>query len=364
MPFLLSFANALTEETEVEAIVVESLLGHLKRGGFFKSTIENNDPNLIIHRLFYLNFHCEIINRIQLLILAYFWMLMTRRNNIICVNSHFGEISYFGQILASKFNCNHIITEHSSNISVSMPNSRLGRRLRISVYQSAQWIVAVGSQLASDIKELDIKLAAKIRVIGNGVDYSISNVLFSKSPKAEIPNKKRFIFVGHLLPRKGICDLVEVILKTDFSHPFELIIIGDGPDKVKIRELVKRHKNHLIDIHLLGQLEKKVVFSEIVKSDCLIMPSKYESFGIVAAEALTLGVPCIVSKSGGPEYFVRDGLDGYIVNTGDYIGITVIMNRLINGEVSFSRESVRKNNSLRFSWENVVKEYMKLAKLV
>ena len=82
-------------------------------------------------------------------------------------------------------------------------------------------------------------------------------------------------------------------------------IIGDGPDKLMLESLAIKHNiDHLIQFH--GNLKDFEIIEILQNSDIFVLPSKIETFGIAIIEAMSLGLPVIVTKSGGPETYVNE----------------------------------------------------------
>ncbi|MHA1270850.1 MAG: glycosyltransferase family 4 protein [Candidatus Helarchaeota archaeon] len=127
--------------------------------------------------------------------------------------------------------------------------------------------------------------------------------------------KKNILFVGRLVPFKNIPLLIESMdIITKKHSNLSLIIIGVGPEKKKLVNLVKKYK-----------LEKNIKFIGFVKdirnyyysSKFLILTSYYEGWGRVLSEARACGLPIITTDVGGARELVIDGVNGFIVPIGN-----------------------------------------------
>ncbi|MCW5849984.1 MAG: glycosyltransferase [Anaerolineae bacterium] len=168
-----------------------------------------------------------------------------------------------------------------------------------------------------------------IVVIPPGVDTE----LFKPMDKAEaraalgIPvDQELVLFVGRIEPLKGIDTLIEAMAlafkdNTDLeSHTRLAIIGGDVSDDPA---MMTAEMNRLHDLRASLGIENLVTF--LGKQDqtslplyynaaeALVVPSHYESFGMVAVEALACGTPVIASDVGGLSYIVEDGVTGFLV---------------------------------------------------
>lgn len=100
------------------------------------------------------------------------------------------------------------------------------------------------------------------------------------------------LFVGRLHSQKGIDRLVKMapLLRQKYGNSFALRVIGDGPERTQLELLAETGA-----IEWYGAAEAAEVASAMGSASALVMPSREESFGIVAAEALTAGTPVIYS---------------------------------------------------------------------
>lgn len=148
----------------------------------------------------------------------------------------------------------------------------------------------------SDLNELLIKDIFKHAEI-----YRLHNpIKVNNCECVNIKNNHNFVFVGRLCKEKGIEFLCETFSKTEYP----LNIIGDGPLKIQLEEKYKQKSN----IHFLGWKSAEETLDIIRKSKMLIFPSLwYEASPLVVLEALSQGVPCVVSSISAASSFVSWG---------------------------------------------------------
>jgi len=121
---------------------------------------------------------------------------------------------------------------------------------------------------------------------------------------------RKFLFVGRLVPIKGIANLVEAYkeYRRSTNDPWELTIVGIG----HLSSLCKDVEGIVMKDFVQPQ-DLPEIFSDAI---CLVLPSFFEPWGLVIHEAVTSGLPVICShECGGLTMFVRDGQNGYIINT-------------------------------------------------
>ena len=132
------------------------------------------------------------------------------------------------------------------------------------------------------------------------------------------------LFVGRIEPLKGIDTLmkaVSVMGMYDAENPFYVAIIGGDPNVARedMTEEMARLQNLCDELCLgqmalfLGKRAQDTLPYYYSAAEVLLMPSHYESFGMVALEAMACGTPVIASQVGGLAYLVKDGETGYHV---------------------------------------------------
>ncbi|MBN1680534.1 MAG: glycosyltransferase [Anaerolineae bacterium] len=169
----------------------------------------------------------------------------------------------------------------------------------------------------------------KISIVPPGVDLERFYPLEPDEAKAHIgvpAHKRMLLFVGRIEPLKGVDTILHAAALLRQSHS-ELtsnllinVIGGDAeeepPDTEMGRLRALRDKLGLHDIvRFLGAHDQDSLQYYYSAAEALIMPSDYESFGMVALEAMACGTPVIASEVGGLAFLVRNGETGFHVPT-------------------------------------------------
>ena len=172
--------------------------------------------------------------------------------------------------------------------------------------------------------------------------------------KYSIPRDKKILaVVGRLRSEKGQMLALQAMAIIAEQMPETLLLFaGEGPDadilKQKTREL-RLESN----VRFLGRLDPAEVFSLYRLSSCLIIPSTYEGFGLVAVEAMAARIPVVATNVGGLKDIVKDGETGYLVPVarGDIMAKKVIkILRSENLAESMSYKGFQRVNDI-FSYE-------------
>ncbi len=147
----------------------------------------------------------------------------------------------------------------------------------------------------------------------------------------DIPDEKRIVlFVGRIEPLKGIDTLLHAMERVFVAWPEccnKLCLTVIGGDANVPREQMTDEMKHLQDmtnelgmndlVLFLGKRSQDVLPYHYSAADVLVMPSHYESFGLVALEAMSCGTPVIASRVGGLSFTVIEGVTGYQIPDGD-----------------------------------------------
>ena len=187
---------------------------------------------------------------------------------------------------------------------------------------------------------------ARIRVIPPGVDLERFHPIPPARAKEKVglgPNCRVILFVGRIEPLKGIDTLLWAISLVRRKRP-DLVcgmcvpIIGGNPyriedndEMVRLQALRKALEIEEV-VTFLGAQDQDVLQYYYAAAEMVVMPSDYESFGMVALEAMACGTPVIASDVGGLSHLVRHGRTGYRVPARDPGALAEKIIRLLTDE--------------------------------
>ncbi|MCD6425251.1 MAG: glycosyltransferase [Anaerolineales bacterium] len=172
----------------------------------------------------------------------------------------------------------------------------------------------------------------KIEIISPGVDLSHFYPIPPDEAKEFVgvpPDKRMILFVGRIEPLKGIRTLLKAIGHLSDNGEAEenlcLAVIGgdlqdgNGNDSEEMKLLCQLRDEYGLQemVTFLGKQSQDTLPYYYSASEMLIMPSHYESFGMVALESMACGTPVIASHVGGLIHLVEDGVTGYHVPVDD-----------------------------------------------
>jgi glycosyltransferase involved in cell wall biosynthesis len=149
-------------------------------------------------------------------------------------------------------------------------------------------------------------------------------------PLMEETQRPRFLYVGQLIPRKGLHYLLEAwskLQKLSSTHG-SLLIIGDGPQR---DELIQQASTlDLEDVHFIGRVEYGSLGSWYQACDVFVFPTLEDIWANVVCEAMVFGKPVLCSKYAGAAELVHHGNNGFIFEPDDTDHLARLMLELVN----------------------------------
>ena len=162
----------------------------------------------------------------------------------------------------------------------------------------------------------------RIAIVPCGVDTALFRPGDGPAARTELglPAGPLLLYVGRLTPIKGLETLLESIALLD-PRPSLVVVGGDHDEPVNGRLGGLRARVSALGleaaVRFLGPQPQSRLQRFYTAADVTVMPSYYESFGMVALEAMACGSPVVASNVGGLATTIRDGVTGYLVADGD-----------------------------------------------
>lgn len=189
-----------------------------------------------------------------------------------------------------------------------------------------------------------------IRVIPNFINFN-NRLHLDK----EFNNKKVVSHISNFRPVKRISDVINIFYIIQNKIDAELILIGDGPDLSDAKLLVDKY-NLNSSVRFMGKSNN--IEESLRNTDLFLLPSSSESFGLVALEAMSFGVPVITTNSGGVVELVIDGENGYTCNVGDVVDMGNKAIDLLSDKTMYSRFSANAYDKAKeYDIDSIIKLY-------
>lgn len=255
--------------------------------------------------------------------------------------------------LARRMGVPYVVKVRGSDLH-SLPRFGKRRALTAQALRDAAAMVAVSGNLAEIAAELGAE-PSKVHVLTNGIDAAAFPLLFRRQARRRLgvpAGRKTLLFVGSLLPVKGVDVLLEALarLGSDESaktQPPVTVLVGDGPMR---RNLAKQaQRAGLADrVVFSGHLGREDVALWMNAADALVLPSRNEGCPNVVLEALACGTPVVASRVGAVPDLIDDS-SGIVVPPEDPGALAAALDQALRRE--WDREALRKRVE-GMSWES------------
>ncbi len=292
------------------------------------------------------------------------------------IYSHYWLSAWVGKRLQSRWDVPHMVMFHTLG---ALKNA-------IGVGEGEPWIrVETEKYLARNIHRVIVATEKEKRdiifhygapeksivVIPCGVNLE----LFRPSDKEAAKRKlgldgedRAILFVGRIDPLKGIDKLLAALARMDGRDRLRLLIVGGDENShheiERLKEMARALgvQDQIAFLGLIKQTELPVYYNA---ADLCVVPSYYESFGLVALESLACGTPIVTTRVGGAENIVRQKDMGYVVDSNHPSHLAEKMELLLSGSAGdHAQVGALRELAEKFSWANVARRLVRECRAV
>lgn len=239
------------------------------------------------------------------------------------IHSHYWLSGVLGLKLQSSWNASHLITYHTigevKKISCPTENvSELRVKNEKKLATLCDQIVLPSQREKEHVIHYYHVSVDKIRIVPCGVNLELFKPMNKLSARRHLGlhvDDLIVLFIGRYTPIKGVDRLFNAFQHLMHIPRLCLVMVGgDGQHSPMFRQLQSKAKALHIENRLLfaGRMDHETLPQYYGAADVLVVPSYYESFGLVALEALACGTPVVTTPVGAMEEIVMDGVTGYV----------------------------------------------------
>jgi D-inositol-3-phosphate glycosyltransferase len=291
------------------------------------------------------------------------------------VHSHYWMSGWVGRHLQRLWDVPHVTMFHTlgevkrrARLEEQEPERRIEtERL---VVQTAERVVVASQHEKTLLMRLYDAGDARVSVIPCGVNldrFTPINRIAARSALGLATDAQYLLFVGRLEPLKGLELLIDALAELEDSAPVLLVAGGDA----RAADYMGRLRDQAARLGLgervrfVGAVPQERLPLYYSAADVCVVPSYYESFGLVALEAMACGTPVVASRVGGLTGTVQDGVSGYLIPWrcpqpfADKIDLL-----LTNDELRRTMGAAAHERAQRFRWSAVASELSALYRQV
>lgn len=284
------------------------------------------------------------------------------------LHAHFTDYAYLAAKLKEKEHFPLVVTEHSSLVNQERLPKDIAGAVK-TAFAAADRLIAVSPALAQHMEEHSKR---HVEWIPDMVDTELfcysdyherQRALREEVEMEEEGGEFSFLSCGNLRKIKRMDVLIKAFAKAFAECPkVRLTICGQGEEEGALRKLI--HDLGMEErIQMLGLRPREEIAQRLSDSDCFVLASVSETFGVSYLEALSCGVPVIATRCGGPECFVNDH-NGMMVEPDDVDALSSAMLTMYCNDGSYNRAAIaaqiRENYSSQAVASRLMQEYQQL----
>jgi D-inositol-3-phosphate glycosyltransferase len=280
------------------------------------------------------------------------------------IHSHYWLSGLVGERLKAAWQVPHVTMFHTlgeikNRASLSEHETDLRIESEAKIIAGADRVICATEQERTLLRQLYAASSDKVSVIPLGVDLDRFRPGEQDDARRALglKDERIILFVGRIEPLKGLDILISAaaLLESDVECSV-LIVGGDESSIAEVAELqeLAREKGIEQRVAFVGAVDHDMLPLYYNAADLCVVPSHYESFGLVAVEAMASGVPVVASRVGGLAGTVKDGETGYLIS---WLCPEPFAERI---ELLLENEPLRRNLGEsaraavgRYRWENV-----------
>jgi len=293
-------------------------------------------------------FDLKVINKLVKLI---------KEREIDIIHTHGYKSDVLGVIAAKRAGIKSIVTPHGFENADDF-KLKLFIWLGCKSMKYASKVVPLSRQLCDDARRHDVK-ESNLVYIQNGVDLSEVEEQRLK-PQTIQSKEKRIGFVGQMISRKNIFDILDIFESLNKKHDnLKLILLGDGDQRKELEEYANKLES-IGDIEFLGFRDDRL---ELLQSfDLFVMTSTLEGIPRCLMEATAMGIPVAAYKIAGIDQLITHEESGLLAKLGDKTTLSKYWKQLLfdSNYAEKLANNARKYVNEHYSGQRMANEYLDL----
>jgi glycosyltransferase involved in cell wall biosynthesis len=284
---------------------------------------------------------------------------LIKKRDIDIIHTHGYKSDILGIIAARKAGIKCVVTPHGFE-NARDPKLRFFIWLGSRAMRFADRVVPLSPKLMDDVRQMGIK-EKKLIYIQNGADLSeIEEQRQSRESLGSINGEKRIGFIGQLISRKNIFDIMDIFDTLSAKHSdIRLVLIGDGEQRAELESYAEQLDSSP-KIEFLGFRDDRL---ELLQSfDLFVMTSTLEGIPRCLMEACAMGVPVAAYNIPGIDQLITHEKTGLLATPGDKKTLALYWEKLLfNRQAAMVlAENARQYVHIHYSAQRMAREYLDL----
>ncbi|MGV9857144.1 glycosyltransferase family 4 protein [Gordonia sp. NPDC003425] len=272
------------------------------------------------------------------------------------VHAHDWLVAHPAITLAEVFDVPLVSTIHATE--AGRHSGWVSGRINRQVHSVEWWLandsdalITCSASMRDEVTRLFGPAIPEVTVIHNGIDLRA----WPFADRADATPGTELLFAGRLEYEKGLQDLLAALPRIRRTHPGTVLTVaGTGTQLEWLRETARRHRVSRA-VQFLGAVDHEGLVALMHRCAAIVLPSRYEPFGIVALEAAATGAPLVVSTAGGLGEAVSAPLTGLTFPPGDVAALAAAVRTTLSDPAQAAARARRARQRLTedFSWREV-----------
>lgn len=270
------------------------------------------------------------------------------------VHAHDWLVAHAAVALAEHHGVPLVTTVHATEAGrhggwISAPLNRQVHSVEWWLVRSADAVITCSAAMRDEAVEL-FAPTAPVVVLHNGVEAPGGQALGPDAVRH--PEPATVLYLGRLEHEKGVQDLLAALPRIRRRHPeARLVVAGEGTQQAWLRERARAHRVAR-SVTWTGHLGARAIAEQLERASVIVLPSRYEPFGIVALEAAAARVPVVASTAGGLREAVLDGVTGLSFPVGNVAALADAVVAVLDDPVAAAEraEAAHARLATDFSW--------------
>ncbi|HUQ60436.1 glycosyltransferase family 4 protein [Lentzea sp.] len=283
------------------------------------------------------------------------------------VHAHDWLVAHPAVALAEAFGVPLVATIHATEAGrhsgwLSHPLNQQVHSVEWWLANRADSLITCSSAMRGEVAHLFDVDTADVSVLHNGIEpggWKVRASDVGKARRAYSPHgDPLLLFFGRIEWEKGIQDLIAALPRIRRHHRGTRVVVAGGGSQTEwLQDQARKHRV-LRAVEFVGHLSDRSLAALLTAADAVVLPSRYEPFGIVALEAAAAGTPLVASTAGGLGEVVLDGETGLSFAPGDVDGLArAVRDVLSDPSSAASRARAAKARlATDFNWSTIASD--------